>query len=171
MNLNRNNWLMRKLQSTVQHYDHEKYWSRRDKVINPDCKVSKLLKIWYLYYIKRCDAFHNASFGTDLNSGATFKSHPNLIHHLNGIIISHYAKIGHNCTIYQQVTITQGYEGESATIGDNVIIGAGAKILGNVKIGNNVKIGANCIVVEDIPDNSTVVLNKPRIIVKQQAAS
>ena len=26
------------------------------------------------------------------------------------------------------------------------------------------RIGANCIVVEDIPDNSTVVMNKPRII-------
>ena len=31
-------------------------------------------------------------------------------------------------------------------------------------MGNNVKIGANCVVVEDIPDNATVVLNKPRII-------
>ncbi len=51
-------------------------------------------------------------------------------------------------------------------IGNNVIIGAGAKILPNVTIGNNCKIGANCVVVEDIPDNATVVLHKPRIIVK-----
>lgn len=36
----------------------------------------------------------------------------------------------------------------------------------NVHIGNNVKIGANCVVVEDIPDNATVVLQKPRIILK-----
>lgn len=28
------------------------------------------------------------------------------------------------------------------------------------------KIGANCVVVEDIPDNATVVLPKPRIITK-----
>ena len=35
-----------------------------------------------------------------------------------------------------------------------------------VKVGNNVKIGANCVVVEDIPDNATVVLNKPRIIIR-----
>ena len=46
------------------------------------------------------------------------------------------------------------------------MIGAGAKIIGDVTIGNNVKIGANCIVIDDIPDNSTVVLNKPRVIVK-----
>ena len=27
------------------------------------------------------------------------------------------------------------------------------------------RIGANCIVVNDVPDNSTIVLSKPRIIV------
>ena len=41
---------------------------------------------------------------------------------------------------------------------DNVMIGAGAKILPGVTIGNNVKVGANCVVVEDVPDNCTVVL-------------
>lgn len=50
-------------------------------------------------------------------------------------------------------------------IGDNVYIGAGAKIIGNVRIGDNVRIGANCVCAEDIPDNATVVLPKPRIIV------
>lgn len=40
-------------------------------------------------------------------------------------------------------------------------------ILG-IRIGNNVKIGTNCVVVEDIPDNATVVLSKPRIIIKQK---
>ena len=46
-------------------------------------------------------------------------------------------------------------------------IGAGAKIIGNVKIGNNCRIGANCVVTEDIPDNATVVLEHPRVIVRQ----
>lgn len=49
-------------------------------------------------------------------------------------------------------------------IGDNVLLGAGSKVLPSVNIGNNVKVGANCVVVEDIPDNATVVLPKPRII-------
>ena len=30
-----------------------------------------------------------------------------------------------------------------------------------------VKVGANCIVFQDIPDNATVVLEKPRIIIKE----
>lgn len=54
--------------------------------------------------------------------------------------------------------------GGAPEIGDNCYIGAGAKIIGNIVIGDNVKIGANCVVVEDIPDNCTVVLEKPRII-------
>ena len=41
-------------------------------------------------------------------------------------------------------------------------------LIGNVKVGNNVRIGANAVVVEDIPDNSVVVLNKPRVIIKKE---
>ena len=59
-----------------------------------------------------------------------------------------------------------GFIGGAPTIGDNCYIGAGAKIVGKIHVGNNVKIGTNCVVFEDIPDNSTVVLSKPRIIVK-----
>lgn len=47
------------------------------------------------------------------------------------------------------------------------MIGAGAKIIGNVYVGNHVRIGANAIVVDDIPDNCTVVMNKPRVIVRK----
>mgnify|MGYP002474981674 CR=1 FL=1 len=45
------------------------------------------------------------------------------------------------------------------------MFGAGAKVLPGISIGNNVKVGANCVVIEDIPDNATVVLPRPRIIV------
>lgn len=64
--------------------------------------------------------------------------------------------------IHQQVTISHG----GCVIGDNVVLGAGCKVLRGVRIGNNSRIGANAIVVEDIPDNSTCVLQKPRIIVR-----
>ena len=42
------------------------------------------------------------------------------------------------------------------------------KIIGSVRIGNNVRIGANCVVTNDVPDNCTVVLNKPRVIQKEE---
>lgn len=96
-----------------------------------------------------------------------FDSIPSLPHGLNGIIISHNARIGKNCTIYHQVTIGEGDDiiDGAPQIGDNCYIGAGAKIFGNIVIGNNVKIGANCIVNKDVADNTTVVLDKPRYII------
>lgn len=51
-------------------------------------------------------------------------------------------------------------------IGDNVYIGTGAVIIGKVRIGNNVRIGAGTIVNCDIPDNATVVMETPRIIIR-----
>lgn len=92
--------------------------------------------------------------------------------HLTGIHITGGGKIGHQCVVYQQVTIGRIYPEEGKypgcpTIGNNVIIGVGAKILGGITVGNNVKIGAGCIVVDDVPDNVTVVMNKPRIILKK----
>lgn len=162
------NKIVKIMQSYVQHYNHEKYWKMREEVINPKSKKCKLIRLYYLYKIKKSDAFNNASFGTNMGSGAKFDSPPILYHHLNGIIISYHAKIGKNCTIYQQVTISDDSHNPnlSAIIGDNVIIGAGAKIIGHVKIGNNVKIGANAVVTHDITDNSTVVGVPARIIKK-----
>ena len=63
-------------------------------------------------------------------------------------------------TIYHQVTIGQGKDGAHK-------IGAGAIIIGNVVIGNRVKIGAGCVVTDSIPDGATVVMEKPRIILKR----
>lgn len=149
--------LGRMLLCRLQHWNPQKYWKRREYVVNPH-QGNILLKLYYLYWIKKIDTIHNCSFGTNLNGGAIFSSPPLLPHGPNGIIVGHSVKIGIQCTIYQQVTIAAG-----SIIKDHVLIGAGAKILGK-KLGNNVKVGANSVVIEDIPDNATVVLTKPRII-------
>lgn len=39
---------------------------------------------------------------------------------------------------------------------------------GSPVIGDNVKIGAGCVVAVDVPDNATVVMDKPRIIIRQK---
>lgn len=91
-----------------------------------------------------------------------FPPPPMLPHGIDGIIVGHDAKVGNDCVIFQQVTIAAG----GVIIGDNVIIGAGAKILPKVKIGNHCRVGANAVVVEDMPDYSTCVMQKPRIILK-----
>ncbi len=153
------------MRSVIQKYDHRKYWKYRSVVTDPN-KGTRLGDLWRLWYIKRADAFNNASMGTHRNFGAKFAESPNLPHGLNGIIVSHNAKIGKNCTIFHQVTIGEGNNG-APTIGDNVLIGAGAKVIGGIRIGNDVKIGAGCVVYKDIPDGATVVCGESRIIIKE----
>ena len=101
--------------------------------------------------------------GTNLHAGAYFASPPNFPHGPNGIICGHDIKVGAHCNIYHQVTIAGG----NVVIGDHVELGAGAKILPNVTIGNYCHVGANAVVVEDMPDYSTCVMQKPRIILKR----
>ena len=83
------------------------------------------------------------------------------IPHLNGIIISAYAEIGNNCTIYHQVTIGANENKDdyknAPKIGNNVYIGAGAKVIGDITIGDNVIIGANAIVTKDVPAGYIVI--------------
>lgn len=147
--------------STTQHYNHKKYWKMRTAIQSREKAL--FVRVYYLYLIKKMDAFNGASFGTHIDKSAFFETPPRLPHGIRGIFISHNAVIGRDSTIFHQVTIGEGKDG-APTIGDNCYIGAGAKIIGKISIGDNVRIGANCIVCEDIPDNCTVVMEKPRII-------
>ena len=153
--INRKNRIVASVMHHIQHYNPDNYWKMRDIVIFSRGGVfHKVKQYFYLFRIKRMDAFNNASMGTDIGFGAHFETPPHLQHGLNGIIVSHYAHIGRDAWIAQQVTIGQAItENVAPTLGDNVIIGAGAKIIGNIRIGNNVTIGANAVVVNDMPDN------------------
>lgn len=159
---------LNKLESTVRncltHYNHSRYWKFRQKVVNPNSGTI-LGKILMLFYLKRSDAFNNASMGTHLNYGAVFSEPPQLPHGLNGIIISHNAVIGKNVRIFHQVTIGEG-KGGAPTIGDNVLIGAGSKLIGGIHIGDNVSIAAGCTIMQDVDSNSVVFPGK--IIVKEK---
>lgn len=121
--------------------------------------------IYYKYLEKRC-----AFIGLNTH----FEGQPTLPHGLHGIHISDKAHIGKSCVIFQSVTIgSNTIKGHprygSPHIGDNVMIGAGAKVIGNVVIGNNCRIGANCVVVKDMPENSTAVLGNVRFVVKNES--
>ena len=161
MNISETNSFVMFFVNRVKHYNHKRYWKIRSEVINPNSKYPKILRLIWLYQIKKSDAFNNASMGTGFGWGASFATPPILPHLLNGIIVSYGAKIGENCKICQQVTIGRdsgsGTHAGEPTIGNNVFIGAGAKIVGKITIGDNVRIGANAVVCRDVPSNCTVV--------------
>ena len=92
------------------------------------------------------------------------------IGHYGGIFISENAIIGKNASISQDVTIGVSGQGDKRgcpIIGDNVYIAPGAKLFGKIRIGNNVKIGANAVVYKDISDESIVVMDSMKIILKK----
>lgn len=135
------------------------FWNYRKKI--DSAKMSPKL---YTAYLER----HNSYIGI----GADIASSPIFPHGLSGIFISNNARIGRDVVIFQHVTIgsnsLKGHTREgSPVIGDNVYIGAGAKIIGKVTIGKNCRIGANCVVVKDMPPNTTAVLPSPRFITRE----
>ena len=104
--------------------------------------------------------------GIEIHPGA--KIGKNLfIDHGMGVVIGETSEIGKNVTIYHAVTLggispsinsnEQRNEKRHPTIGDDVVIGSGAQIIGPVKIGNCSRIAANAVVVNDVPENSTMV--------------
>jgi serine O-acetyltransferase len=82
------------------------------------------------------------------------------IDHGIGVVIGETAEIGDDVLLYQGVTLggTGKEHGKRhPTLENSVVVGAGAKVLGNITIGAHSKIGAGSVVVEDVPENSTVI--------------
>jgi serine O-acetyltransferase len=84
------------------------------------------------------------------------------IDHGSGVVIGETAEIGDRVTLYQGVTLggTGFARGKRhPTLADDVTVGSGAKLLGPVSVGRNAKVGANTVVIEDVPEHTTVVGN------------
>ena len=89
------------------------------------------------------------------------------IDHGEGVVIGATTEIGDDVLIYQQVTLggTGKEHGKRhPTLGHGVIVGAGAKVLGNITLGDYVRVGAGSVVVDDVPEYSTVVGIPGRIV-------
>lgn len=108
--------------------------------------------------------------GIEIHPGAKIGKYL-FIDHGMGVVIGETAVIGDYVTLYHGVTI--GGTGNDVIhqrhpkICDNVMIGAGATVLGPIRIGKGAKIGANTVVLKDMPDGSTAVGAKAKIIEKK----
>jgi serine O-acetyltransferase len=127
--------------------------------------VGQLLRIIYFFLFKSIEIQTGISIDCNANIGPGF-----YIGHFGQIFIYSETVIGEQATIAQGVTIgTLGLGKKGApTIGNNVFIGAGAKVLGRIQLGHNVHIGANAVVLQDVPDNCTVVGVPGKIIPRKE---
>ena len=106
--------------------------------------------------------------GIDIHPGAQI-GRRFFIDHGCGVVIGETSIVGDDVTLYQGVTL--GGTGKERgkrhpTLCSRIVVGAGAKILGNIVIGENCRIGAGSVVLDNIPDSSTVVGIPGRIVYK-----
>ncbi len=73
------------------------------------------------------------------------------------VVIDGLVEIHSGTVISPFVTIGLRGELRGPTIGPDVSIGTGAKILGRVHVGAGAHIGANAVVIDDVPESTTVV--------------
>jgi len=88
-----------------------------------------------------------------------------VIDHGANTVIGETVEIGNNCYILQGVVLgSRNITGNDSSkrrhpkLGNNVEIASFVKLLGPINIGDNVFIGPGCIIAEDIPSNSNVLM-------------
>lgn len=89
------------------------------------------------------------------------------IDHGMGVVIGETSEVGDNVFVYQGVTLggLATKKGKRhPTISDDVVIGAGAKVLGPIVIGCNTKIGSGSVVLQNVPEYSTVIGVPGRVV-------
>jgi len=89
------------------------------------------------------------------------------IGHFGGIILSRDCRIGHNCSIAQNVTLGTGGTGESRgapTIGNRVFIGTHSVIVGRISVGEDAMICAGSVVMRNVAPRAVVVGNPARVV-------
>jgi len=113
-----------------------------------------------LFYLARLVSQISRFFtGIEIHPGATIGKRL-FIDHGSGVVIGETTEIGDDCTIFQGVTLGgtgKDHGKRHPTLGNNISVGSGSRILGPVHIGDNAKIAANAVVLNDVPNDSTVV--------------
>lgn len=112
--------------------------------------------------------------GIDIHPGARIGKGL-MIDHGTGVVIGETAVIGNEVKIYQGVTLGALSFPKNAcgelirgqkrhpTIEDKVTIFAHATILGNISIGRNSLVGSNVWLKEDVPENTMVLSEQPKM--------
>lgn len=89
------------------------------------------------------------------------------IDHGMGVVIGETSEVGDNVFIYHGVTLggLSTKKGKRhPTIGSHVVIGAGAQVLGPTCIGDYTKIGSGSVVLQHVPEYSTVIGVPGRVV-------
>lgn len=133
-------------------------------------RIAHKLWLWKVPIIPRVlSTFARFLTGIDIHPGAKI-GRRFFIDHGMGVVIGETTEIADDVLIYQGVTLggtSSKPEKRHPTLERGVIVGAGAKVLGNIKMGRYSRIGAGSVVVNDVPDNATVVGVPGRVVIQK----
>ena len=99
-------------------------------------------------------------YSADIHWDAQLAPGVMLVHGV-GLVISHAAKVGPGCILFQHVTLGESIHPTRREIGGptleaDVHVGPGAVLLGPIVIGSSSKVTAGALVMQDVPPNSIV---------------
>ncbi|MBW8904745.1 MAG: serine acetyltransferase [Betaproteobacteria bacterium] len=89
------------------------------------------------------------------------------IGHYGSIIVAPPSRIGHNCSLAQNVTVGVAGSGDNRgapVIGNRVFIGAHSIIVGRITVGDDAVICAGSVVTRSVPARAMVMGNPARVV-------
>lgn len=97
-----------------------------------------------------------------------------MIVHGIGLVISHAARVGPGCILFQNVTLGESIDPQTRIVGaplleQGVHVGAGATLVGPITVGSRSKIAAGCVLMTSVPPFSLV--ESPHPIVRSRSSS
>jgi serine O-acetyltransferase len=116
-------------------------------------------------FLSQCTRFFT---GIEIHPGAQL-GHRVFIDHGMGVIIGETTVVADDVTLYQGVTLggTGKQHGKRhPNVEEGAVIGVGAAVLGNITIGARSKVGGGAVVVDNVPEDCTVVGVPGRIVAK-----
>ena len=99
-------------------------------------------------------------YGAEIHWRAEISPGVSLIHG-TGLVVSHAARVGPGCILFQNVTLGEGLHPETRKVGApslglDVHVGPGATLIGPIEIGDRTKIMAGAVVTRSVPADSLV---------------
>ena len=106
-------------------------------------------------------------YGSDIHWDAELSPGVMIVHGM-GLAISHAARVGPRCILFQKVTLGMGTDRKTGrtgapTLEENVHVGPGATLLGPITIGAGSKVMAGAVVTRSVPRNSLVETPAPEV--------
>ena len=106
-------------------------------------------------------------WGSDIHWDAVLAPGVMLVHGM-GLAVSHAARVGAGCILFQNVTLGMGIDPltratGAPTLEEGVHVGPGASLLGPITVGAGSKIAAGAVLTESVPEGSVVQAPAPSV--------